>query len=72
MRIPKDLYRNVEKIVKEKGLWLNELEFIREAVREKMEAVRAQSPDIGEPQPRRRETERRPPESKPPDAEAEH
>jgi len=44
MRIPRDLYNSIQTIVKKKGLWMNELEFIREAVREKLDIIKTQPP----------------------------
>ena len=36
IRIPKELYDQISKIVKDSGFWVNEHEFIRDAVREKL------------------------------------
>lgn len=36
VRIPKELFDQIKIIVKETGLWINEHEFIRDALREKL------------------------------------
>ena len=38
-RISEDLLAEVTKIVKEKPLWINEIDFIREAIRDKIKKV---------------------------------
>jgi Arc/MetJ-type ribon-helix-helix transcriptional regulator len=39
VRLPKNIYIEVGKHVKNLGMWVNEQEFIREAVREKISKI---------------------------------
>jgi Arc/MetJ-type ribon-helix-helix transcriptional regulator len=39
VRIPEDLYAEITALLKKKPLWLNEHDFIRDALREKLAAV---------------------------------
>jgi Arc/MetJ-type ribon-helix-helix transcriptional regulator len=38
-RLPQELYNQVTATIEKKRVWINELEFIREAVREKLARV---------------------------------
>lgn len=44
VRIPKQLLKDVRSIIREHPLWLNEPDFIRDALREKIEEVRRKHP----------------------------
>jgi Arc/MetJ-type ribon-helix-helix transcriptional regulator len=39
IRLPKNLYEEVKTQVEKRGLWTNEQEFVREAIREKISKV---------------------------------
>ena len=40
VRIPKELLKDIRNTIKENPLWLNEPDFIRDALRDKIEKVR--------------------------------
>lgn len=39
VRIPAEMMKEIKEIVKSKRLWVNEHEFIRDAIREKMRSI---------------------------------
>lgn len=49
--VPKKLWKELEKVVKMSGAYSNEAEFVREAIREKLQKVRIiEGRDISEPE----------------------
>jgi Arc/MetJ-type ribon-helix-helix transcriptional regulator len=38
--IPEKMFNEVSRLVKQKGMWANEAEFVREAVREKIQGTK--------------------------------
>lgn len=43
IRIPKELFDEATKVIREKGFWVNEQDFVREAVREKITKIQAEA-----------------------------